>query len=445
MKHRPGTGLDVRFHDFNRLLADDSYAIEILGSTDCVVSNVGPHAHYYFYLRERFRLAFRIIRDVRTALWSSYLFQEYLCHSLLRSDDTLLVSSFYARGVYEALFPRVALYPTLLCYPLSACFPERQSVWRQHTVRPESDLTLGYLGRISEDKNFPDLIRLLIELHAAPSESIGRRFRLFACGHVHSPSCHPQLVARTLEEALGFSDVFRYFPARAHGEIWDFLAQIDVLLFPSTSNLETLGRVLVEASFAGVPVICGDHAAASELVNPLYLCPVRYERGRWYDCHNDHSLGRTDIEKMRQCILLNSIQPSTCIDSYSGHPIRFLAALSATGVDLMKLVEPLLLTESQHDFIQSIRISMPSFPRRSSGSLELIGSLIPWFLGLQGLTPDLPRAHWTERLLRLTKQRDRTARFIERTKETNQDFTDVGAIDIELCTVANFLPTFSLH
>ncbi|MCB1819631.1 MAG: hypothetical protein KDI77_17065, partial [Gammaproteobacteria bacterium] len=69
----------VRFHDFNRILTDQGYALDVLSNTDCVVSNVGPHAHYYFYLRERFDLDFRILRDVRTAIWSSYLLQEHLC------------------------------------------------------------------------------------------------------------------------------------------------------------------------------------------------------------------------------------------------------------------------------------------------------------------------------------------------------------------------------
>ncbi|MDM7936989.1 MAG: glycosyltransferase family 4 protein [Cyanobium sp. CZS 48M] len=434
----------MQFHDFNRLLADDAYAIEMLADADCVVSNVGPHAHYYFYLRERLALSYRIVRDVRTAIWSSYLFQEYLCHPFLRQDDTILVSSFYAQGVYEAFFPLLASFPALRCYPLAACFADRRLVRRKRFAKADSGLILGYLGRISEDKNFPDLIRLLIDLNSAGASTSHRRFTLFACGHVHSSRCTPQLVEQELVEALGSSDVFRYFPPRAHAEIWDFLAEIDVLLFPSTSNLETLGRVLIEASYAGLPVICGDHAAASELVDPGYLCPVRYDKGRIYDCHNDHSLGRVDLEWMKRCLLADELRPATCFESYRSHPGRFLDALSATGADLMKLSEPLVLTESQLAFIRSIRISMPSFPHRSSEALNLTGSLIPWFLGLQGLMPQVPRSNWVDRLVRLTKHPDRTARFIERTRDTNRDFTDVGAIDIELCNVAKFLPTFSL-
>src|SRR5690606_9279611 len=64
LKERGDRGLDVRFHDFTRLLADEDYARRVLSAADCVVSNVGPHAHYYFWLRERLGLDFRILRDV---------------------------------------------------------------------------------------------------------------------------------------------------------------------------------------------------------------------------------------------------------------------------------------------------------------------------------------------------------------------------------------------
>jgi len=444
LKHRSGPALNVHFHDFNRLLSDDSYAVEMLANADCVVSNVGPHAHYYFYLREHLRLSYRIVRDVHTALWSGYLFQEFLCHPFLRYDDTLLVPSRYARGVFEAIFPGLKHFPSLLSHPLAVCFPERERILSKRSRNTDADLILGYLGRISEDKNFPDLVRLLIELNQETKSLSSRRYRLFACGHNHSSSCEPHLVDQMLVQALGISDVYSYSPARSSAEIWDFLARIDVLLFPTTSNLETLGRVLIEASYAGLPVICSDHAAASELIEPEYLCPVQYRRGLVYSCHSDHSLGSVDLEWMKRCLLERELKPTTCYESYLCHPDRLIDALSTTGSELRTLCEPLVLAESQHAFIRSIAISMPSFAHRPSESLGLIASLIPWFLGLQGLVPAVSRKNWIQRLVGLTAHPVRTARFIERTRNTSQDFTDVGAIDIELCNVANFLPTFSL-
>ena len=76
-------GIDIRTHDFEKLINNREYAINSLGQCKCVISNVGPHAHYYFYIREKYNLRYKIIRDARTALWSSYLLQEHLSQPLV--------------------------------------------------------------------------------------------------------------------------------------------------------------------------------------------------------------------------------------------------------------------------------------------------------------------------------------------------------------------------
>jgi hypothetical protein len=119
-------GLDVRFHDLNQLLADPAQARAALDGVDCVVSNVGPHAHYYFRLREQLGARFRIVRDVRTAIWSSYLLQEHLCAPLLREGDVLLAASAYTRTLYRQLYPHLQHHPIRRCYPLTVGFPSRR-------------------------------------------------------------------------------------------------------------------------------------------------------------------------------------------------------------------------------------------------------------------------------------------------------------------------------
>src|SRR3990167_2612826 len=76
LREAENPGFEVEFHDFNALMSNLEHAREVLTGLDCVFSNVGPHAQYYFWLRETLGLDFRIVRDVRTAIWSSYLFQE---------------------------------------------------------------------------------------------------------------------------------------------------------------------------------------------------------------------------------------------------------------------------------------------------------------------------------------------------------------------------------
>ena len=436
LRQAAGPGLQVAFHDFTRLLADEDYARCTLGAVDCVVSNVGPHAHYYFWLRERLGLSFRIVRDVRTAIWSSYLLQEHLVSAFLRPEDLLLVASHYTRGVYQRVFPHLAGTRVARCYPLSVGFPER-SVRRAERARGgERSMVIGYVGRLSEDKNFPDLVELLVRLNRAHPG----RYRLLACGDVHSPSCDPGAVRRRIAAELGDDQCFEYLPARANSRIWELYGDFDVLVFPSTSNLETLGRVLVEASHAGVPIICGDHAAASELVPAAALCRVDYAHGKTFSAHFDHSLGRVSIDDMARVLLSGGPPPATCHLDYATHPEKFLRLLTGAG---LPDAEPLRLTPAQRRFIDSLVVELPP-PLDADAAGEAIGSLAPWFVTLQQ-RGSAARAQRVEQLLGLSRHKERTQRFIAKTAATLADFTDVGGIDIELCHVAGFYPGFALH
>ena len=155
------------FHDFTRLVADEAHARETLAPLDCVLSSVGPHAHYYFWLRERLGLNFRIVRDVRTAIWSSYLLQEHLIAPLLRDDDTLMVASNYTWAIYDHIFPGLRGHSTAICYPLTVAFPDDRPAPRDPPGK-DQDFVIGYLGRLSEDKNFPCLVDLVIDLSFYP-------------------------------------------------------------------------------------------------------------------------------------------------------------------------------------------------------------------------------------------------------------------------------------
>lgn len=435
MRQRLDPNLVVEFHDFNRLIADETYARFVLADVDCVVSNVGPHAHFYFWLRERLGLNFRIMRDVRTAIWSSYLHQEHLCAPYLRPDDTLMVASNYTWGIYQRIFPHLAEVPTLLCYPLTSCFPETRPV-----PRPEhsgGDFTLGYLGRLSEDKNFLDIVNLLIELNKDSGRN--HRYRLLACGDVHSKSCAPERIRQCIAEALGPGEFFDYLPARENSAIWDVMARFDLMIFPSTSNLETLGRVLIEASYARVPVLCSDHAAAGELVTPGGLCCVEYRSDETFNTHFDHRLGSIAISDMIKVIHDRSFNVSTCYDRYNHHPSQFLARIIVpqppTGTPR--------LTSVQQDFIDRLSIDMPPPIGREVADVQL-AEMARWFIDLQR-KGDPVREALLGRLIELSRHPHRTASFLSKSNATNGDFTNVGGIDIELCHVTRFYPSFRIE
>ncbi len=299
---------------------------------------------------------------------------------------------------------------------------------------------LGYLGRLSEDKNLPDLVELLIRLNEAEPGG----YRLLACGDVHSESCQPARIRARLLERLGRSDLFEHLPARPNAEIWAVLARMDVLVFPSTSNLETLGRVLIEASYAGVPVVCGAHAAAPELVPAEALVAVAYRYDTVFDAHHDHSLGRTSVDGLLLAILERRYRTSDCHDDYRRHDGRFLGIVrdpaaddDGDGPDTQPL------HTSPRAFIQALQVQRPG-PIDKSQALQQIDALTHWFLTLQR-RGSAARVQALADLQRLSAFPERTARFIARSADTRCDFSNVGGIDVELCNVARFFPTFSLR
>ena len=426
----------VEFHDFPNLLEDEDAARKALDGLDCVVSNIGPHAQYYFWLREKLGLDFRIVRDVRTAIWSSYLFQEHLLAPLLRPGDTLMVASHYVWAVYRKMFPHLADYPAELCYPLSVCFPEPRPAPRQKGSLQPGLVTIGYLGRLSEDKNFPEIVDLLIRLNRERGD--GPRYRLLACGDVHSPACARDKIANRIAGELGDGEWYEYLPARPNEEIWDLLARFDMLLFPSTSNLETFGRVLIEAAYARVPVIAGYHAAATELVHESGLCTVDYERNHIFSAHFDHQLGRVNGAEMARAASSGELCASNQYERYANHPQVFL--------DMLRRAPPIadpVLHSSQEAFLTALDVALPALPTRAD-AMEWLPEHASWFLDLQ--RKDTPEyAEKMARLLELSQSPERTERFIGKSATTSADFTNVGGIDIELCHLRGFYPEFSIR
>lgn len=430
------SGLEVSFHDFKALLESDYYALNQLKDCDCVISNVGPHAHYYYFLRQKLGLKYKIIRDARTSLWSSYLLQEYLIAPYLRSSDILLVASNFTKYLYESLFPHLQEHTVEICYPLFKGFP---------TILPsnatnyskKSMTTIGYVGRLSDDKNFPDLVSLLINLNKSGSG----KFKLLACGNVHSPSCNIAVIKNKIIKELGDESLFEYLPARSNKHIWDVYQQFDILVFPSTSSLETLGRVLIEASYAHIPILSAAHAAAPELINESSLCDINYFYDHIYDTHFDHSLGKIDLSAFLEKIIHKDYEHTQCHLKYSSHSSKFLDLLKHHSIESSRYLEN-SIHQKQIDFAKSICLSMPKIQDiyTNQCAIELMSQ---WFLDLQNTNT----ATWqtnTKNLLRISRYPERTQRYIDKCKVTCGDFTNVGGIDIELCHLLKFYPCFSL-
>ena len=87
-------------------------------------------------------------------------------------------------------------------------------------------------------------------------------------------------------------------------------------------------------------------------------------------------------------------------------------------------------------------VSLPANRDKLAAS-KLIDTMAEWFIGLQQKNSAV-RENLLKELLAITSHPQRTARYIEKSAETSCDFTNIGGIDIELCNVAGFQPSFML-
>jgi glycosyltransferase involved in cell wall biosynthesis len=431
--------IQLEIHDFNRLCQDDSYAYRVLKDCDCVVSNVGPHAYIYFYLREKFRLNFRIVRDVRTALWHSYLLQEFLVSSYLREQDTVIFSSAYSRDLFQKLFPHTWPESMIVCYPLMHFFPAQRSDGRQKQSFSHSPLTIGVVGRLTPDKNFSQAIDLIIKLEKTDPG----RFRLHAVGENLFSQYQLEFIQKRLKDEVGKPELYAWFPPVARDQIWNEYSKIDILFFPSTSNLETFGRVLVEASYWGLPVLSSSAAAASELLPQESLLPTRYYTDQEFDTHRAHPLGQVDLDVAINKLTDRSTLPasSSYIDSYSNHDQLYFNILHEGNKIHQSCYIP--TTEHQRQFIRSVSISGLNEISNIVEADDVISELRHFLITIQDFGSPTYYTALLELLIR-SRYRAKTLNFIRRSINLHEDFTNIGGIDLQMAHIIKFYPHFNL-
>lgn len=266
-----------------------------LGPDDVVVCNAGPYGHLYHYLRELAGSRFRIIRDVRTSSWGGFLLQEALAAPLSRPGDLVLFPSEFCRAYFMKFFPQgLTRYNTAVCYPLMDSFPAAVA---RH---PEPGFNVGYIGRMSGDKNFSKVLEIFEGIHRHRSDA-----RLHLAGPMDKRSKYGSLerIVSRLQQSGVPADRVSYAGQLPYEKIWPFFAKLDLFVFPAMSSVESLGRVLLEARHANVPVISVDYAAAGEIVPPSHLVAPVFNTSEEFDGNKPFSFGSIDVELSVQAAL----------------------------------------------------------------------------------------------------------------------------------------------
>lgn len=146
--------------------------------------------------------------------------------------------------------------------------------------------TLGYVGRLVEEKGIDTLLWALSEMNASV------RLRLVGDGPAKS---RLQVLARE----LGVDDQIVFMPPMPHESLEAFYHEIDALVLPSRTTdrwQEQFGRVLIEAMACGTPVIGSDCGAIPEVIGEQGLVFAQNNSGQLAEqielLANDQSLQR---------------------------------------------------------------------------------------------------------------------------------------------------------
>lgn len=242
------------------IFRDYTHIRRFLAGCDAVYANCGPWAALLYLVREREQLDVRIIREVRTVGWVGYIWQEEVARHLERPGDQRVFPSRYARDLWDAAAPAVSC--SRVYYPIV------RRTAGQPPVVARSSGTVGFFSVLSLDKGFDYLPGVIASMLAG-----GHRIdRLVLAGEQADAALYDSVV----DKLAGRGVAVDFRGGLPNSEVRKLMAECDCIFFLSVSSIESLGRVIIEASEQGVPVLTTDFGAARDLVATDYRIPVKY-------------------------------------------------------------------------------------------------------------------------------------------------------------------------
>jgi glycosyltransferase involved in cell wall biosynthesis len=328
-----------------------------LKEKDVLVCTISSLAWFYYYLREKEKKSFRIIHYEVTALFSDNFLQEQLCSNYMRRGDRVIFLSGYHRKLFIKLFPHLNKENTDVCLPMfTHNFPEIRK--RQ---KNQNELTLGFIGNVSREKNFEQAIEVFIEV----SKRLNTKVKMLVCGPAEEKYMPQRIKEGFIKSGIDPENYVhinngKRLPYNELGKVWE---KIDILLFPSVCG-EPLGRVVLEANKLGIPVIAANHAAMPELLPKENLVSVEYY-DKEFNSHQLQAIGKVDVREMTEkCCNYKKLKLSSSYKRYEKDKEKLISIIKGN-----KGSKDIKLDSSVKEFIQNFSLFLSGSFNKSTEQL----------------------------------------------------------------------------
>lgn len=195
--------------------------------------------------------------------------------SLINKADLVVVPSSYFEKVIKDLFPKIK--PSKIYISPSGGIDS--DIFYPKSIEKKNDiLKLGFVSRIEEDKGWRILLNSL--------KIIKEKGISFQCEFIGKGSQVDEL--KTLIAEYDLSDQVQYVGLMNQKDLNKFYNSLDIFVFPTMRDSESLGLVGLEAMACGVPVIGSEIAGVATYLK---------------DGENGFLFAPSNVEELVNCIL----------------------------------------------------------------------------------------------------------------------------------------------
>ncbi len=290
--------------------------------------NCGPLTSLVLGIRAKNGLNLPLIREIHTLGWVGTFFQEFVANDLSQSNDLVIHASSYSASVWKQIAPQ---HQSIVYQPIIRSEYSRSG----KTQKQRQFLQACFLSRLSRDKGFHEIPRLVKKLKEegwpiSKVDIAGREIDVNVSD------------ARKLLRNIGVKLVYHGQLTRL--ETLQIIQKSDLVLFPSTSSFEALGRVVVEAIFYDKIVFGSDYCGTYDLFPFEYRIPLQKSL-RTGNSFNAFSIADLDIHAWKppqytEATLKRTNNNALSAYKYNSKTFSQIFELTLNDVRLSRTFEP---------------------------------------------------------------------------------------------------------